>query len=119
MTDAWLLVVSAVLVVTVPFDWYVAYRLTFAAWVKPRSQTLNLAAGRSIAIAVAATIAGFLGMTTIYFNVTGVRVLPQPLPAILIAIALIVISLPNVYALRLLRQWDASWHPSRRGDDHL
>ena len=119
MTDAWLTIVAVVLIITVPFDWYVAYRITYAAWVKPRSQTLNLAAGRSIAIAVAATIAGFLGITTVYFNVTGVRLLPAPWGAILIAVALIVISLPNVYALRLLRQWDASWHPSRRRDDKL
>lgn len=119
MTDAWLIVVSAVLIITVPFDWYVAYRLTFAARIKPRSQTLNLAAGRSIAIAIAATIAGFLGMTTIYFNVTGIRLLPPPWAAILIAVALIVISVPNVYALRLLRQWDSAWHPNRRRDDRL
>lgn len=119
MSELWLTIVALILIVTVPFDWYVAYRMTYAALVKPRSQTLNLAAGRSIAIAIAATIAGFLGLTTIHFNVTGVRILPVPWGAALLAVALIVISIPNVYALRLLRQWDATWHPRRRKDDDL
>lgn len=116
MNDAIFTVIAVVLIVLVPFDWYVAVRLTRAARIQPRSQSLNLAAGRSIAIAIAATIAGVLGFSTIYFNVTGIRLLPIPWGAILIALALFVISVPNFYAMRLLRVWSAE-PPRRRVDD--
>ena len=102
MTDPWLMVVAAVLVVAVPFDVWVAVKFTRAALQRPRYRILTLAALRSVAIAIAACIAGILGAQSIYFAATGQRFLPAPIPAVLIAIALVVISLPNVYALRWL-----------------
>jgi hypothetical protein len=104
MTDAWLIVVAVLLLILVPFDWVVAGIFIGIAFVRPRIRLLTLAAVRSVGIAIAATIGGILGAQTILFNLTNgeVRLLPTPLPAILIAVALIVISIPNIYALRVL-----------------
>lgn len=97
---------AAVLVVAVPFDLYVAFRFIRAAIERPHIPVLTLAALRSSAIAAAAVIAGILGLQSIVFVQTGVRVIPSPWPTVLIAVALIVISLPNVYALRILNRGD-------------
>lgn len=106
MTDALLFIVAGVLLIAVPFDWWVAVRFIAAAVERPHIGVLTLAALRSLGIAFAATIAGLLGAQTLYFYATGERLLPSPWPAILIATALVVISLPNVYALRLLERGD-------------
>lgn len=102
MNDPLLVLVGVVLMIAVPFDVYVAWRFTTYALQRPRYRILTLAALRSIAIAIAAVIAGILGAQSIYFSATGERFLPTPVPTVLIAIALVVISLPNVYALRWL-----------------
>lgn len=106
MIDGWLLVVIAVLVVAVPFDWYVALRFVQAAVERPHISILTLAALRSVAIAVAASIAALLGVQSIVFVSTGVRLLPTPIPTVLIAVALVIISVPNIYALRQLNNRD-------------
>jgi hypothetical protein len=102
--NGWLVAVAAVLVVAVPFDLYVAFRFIRAAIERPHIPVLTLAALRSGAIAVAAVIAGILGLQSIVLLQTGVRVLPTPWPTVLLAVALVVISLPNVYALRVLNR---------------
>ena len=112
MNDVVLLAVAAVVVVAVPFDWVVAVKLTAAAR-GAESPTLNLAAGRSIAIAIAATIGGVLGIHTIAFYALGVRLIPPPFPAFMIGAALIVISIPNIYAMRLLRAWSPPYRRRR------
>lgn len=104
--DSWILAVAVVLVVFVPFDWYVAAKFIAVARQRPYIRVLTLAALRSTAIAIAATLAAILGVQSIWFYWTGVRLLPTPIPAILIAVALVVISLPNLYALRLLDEGD-------------
>lgn len=100
--DSWLLVVAVVLVIAVPFDWFVAVKFVRVAIEKPHIGVLTLAALRSVAIAIAATIAGYLGFASIYFGLTGQRLIAPPASTILIAVALVIISLPNVYALRQL-----------------
>lgn len=109
--DAWIAVVAAVLIVAVPFDIYTAIVFTAAAWQRPHYRILTLAALRSIAIAIAATFFGLLGVQSIYFAATGERFLPSPIPTILIALGAIMISLPNVYALRWLRGSDRKGEP--------
>lgn len=105
MSDSGLLVlVAAILVIAVPFDIYVAYRFVSAAVERPHIPVLTLAALRSVAIAFAATIAGMLGFSSIWFAATGERLIMPPQTTILIAAALVLISLPNVYALRLLNE---------------
>lgn len=106
MSDGWLVIVAITLIVAVPFDWIVALRFLRAAAEKPYLRVLTLAAFRSIAIALAATVFGVLGASVIYFAATGYRLLPSPVSAILIAIAAVVISVPNIYALRLLQMGD-------------
>jgi hypothetical protein len=82
---------------------YVAVRFIAAALERPHIHVLTLAELRSSAIAGAAVIGGVLGFSSIWFAYTGQRLLPLPIPALLIATALVLISLPNIYALRLLR----------------
>lgn len=103
MDDAWLYLVALLLIVAVPFDWVVAGIFIGAAMVKPRLPILTLAAGRSFAIAVAASIAGLLGIQSLLFGLYGIRLLPVPIPTVLIGVALVVISIPNLYALKVLR----------------
>lgn len=106
MTDLWLTAVALVLIIAVPFDWYVAVRFTYAAVEKPYIPILVLAALRSVAIAIAATLAGILGAASLIYAATGQRILPTPWGAVMLAAALIVISAPNVYALRELSRVD-------------
>lgn len=102
MIDGWLVAVIGVLVVAVPFDWYVAWRFIQAAVERPHIPVLTLAAARSVAIAVAASIGALLGVQSIVLATTGIRLLPTPIPTVLLAVALVIISVPNVYALRQL-----------------
>lgn len=106
MSDAWLLIVAAILIVAVPFDVYAAIKIVRAAMEKPYLRILTLAALRSVAIVIAAVIFAILGAQAILFTLTGTRIFPASLSALLIAIAAVVISLPNVYALRWLRESD-------------
>jgi hypothetical protein len=100
-----LLAVSIVLIVAVPWDLYVAYRFVRAAMEKPYIPILTLAAVRSVAIAIAATIFGLLGLHSVLFLASGetFRLLPVPVPTLLLAVGAIVISVANIYVFRVLR----------------
>jgi hypothetical protein len=102
--SGWLVVVAAILIIAVPFDVYVAFRFVAEAARKPYLPVLTLAALRSLGIAIAATAFGVLGTGVIYLVVVGDRLIPPGVAAALISIGAIVVSLPNVYALRLLRE---------------
>jgi len=104
LNDVLLVAVAVVLVIAVPYDWWVAYRFIVVARERPRLGVLNLAALRSIAIAIAATLGGLLGANWIAYYFNRDWLLDLPIPPVLIAIALVVISIPNVYALRLLKE---------------
>jgi len=104
VSDGLLVAVAVTLIVAVPFDIYVAFRFVSEAAHKPYIRVLTLAAFRSVGIAIAATVFGTLGLAAIYFVVFGERLLPPGVSALFIALGAIVISLPNLYALRLLRE---------------
>jgi len=105
VSDALLIAVSIVLMIAVPFDVYVAWRFARAALVRPRTDVGNFVALVVTSVAIAATSGGTLGIYSIVFIATGDRLIPQPLPILLLAAALIVISLPNVYVIRRFRSW--------------
>jgi len=108
MTGDFLLVlVGLVLIASVPVNWGVAMIFTFAALQPPKSDTLSLAMWRSIAIALAASCFALLGAQSIAFVASegAVRLLPTPIPTLLIAAGALVTSLVNVYAVRLLFKW--------------
>jgi hypothetical protein len=120
VSDALLVAVALVLIVLTPFDIYVAWRLSVLAMQKPRIPSLTGAALRSVAIAVAGTLFAILGFHSIWFAYTGVRLLPTPVPTLLIVIGAIVISLPNIYFLRLLHRFadEANeWRRHKRNGD--
>lgn len=106
MNDGWLFVITTILSLAAAFDWYVAAKFIGAAIERPHIPILNLAALRSIAIAVATTIFGVLGIVSVVFAVYGVRILPVPIPTVLLVTGAIVISLPNLYFLRVLGNGD-------------
>lgn len=120
MSDALLVAVAVVLIVLTPFDIYVAWRLSVLAMQKPRIPSLTGAALRSVAIAVAGTLFAILGFHSIWFAYTGVRLLPTPVPTLLIVVGAVVISLPNIYFLRLLHRFadEANeWRRHKRNGD--
>jgi hypothetical protein len=121
VTDALLIAVAVVLIVLTPFDIYVAWRLTSLALQRPHIASLTGAALRSIAIAVAGTLFAILGIQSIWFAHYGERLLPAPIPTLLIVAGAIVISLPNIYFLRILHRFadEASeWRRHKRDGDH-
>lgn len=101
--DLWLVVVAAVLVVAVPFDWWTAARIIAAAVERPRVRFLSFVALVVGACALAASAFGILGIQLLWLAVTGDRLLPPPIPTVIIALGAIVISIPNVLAVRWLR----------------
>lgn len=98
-------IVALVLLVFVPFDIYVAWRLSQLALQKPRIASLTGAAVRSIAIAVAGVLFAILGVQSLVFLTSGERLFPSPIPTVLIAAGAVVVSLPNLYFLRILRRF--------------
>jgi hypothetical protein len=104
-----LLVVLAVVIVGLPsINWYVFGQLRAAAWPKPREPFLTSNTIVSLGIAVSSTFGGILGVHTLVFTWTEIRLLPQGFAVYLIAAALIVVSLPNIYMLRTLRRLEAT-----------
>lgn len=104
MIDPWLLAVAVLLVVAVPFDWIVAGVWIGLALVKPPISFIAVTAKRHVIYAIVASLAGLLGIQSIAFVAYGVRILPAPVPTLIIAAVLIGVSIPNVLSLRYLRE---------------
>lgn len=132
-TDTFLNGIAVILIVLPVWDWRVALKTCRAAYKRPRYEALTSSALSSFATAVAATIAGALGINRIEAVLTGTPGFIPPTVALgLLALALIVVSLPNIYTDRLYRRWkrefeanarqhkrigDQRTHPHRRWDD--
>ena len=118
--NLFVIVIALVLLGFVPFDLYVAWRLSTLAMQKPYIASLTGAAIRSVAIAAAAVLFAILGVQSIVFLQTGERLLPSPLPTLLIAGGAVIVSLPNLYFLRLLRKFAAEaeeYRAHKRAED--
>lgn len=102
--DGPLVIVAAILVVAVPFDWWTAATLIRAAYERPRVRLLTFIALVVFCCAVAATAFGILGIQSLWFALTRERFLPTPVPTVLIALGAIIISVPNMLAVRWLRE---------------
>ena len=122
MSDSVLDLVALVLVVALPFDIYVANRFIRAASVRPFDDVATGIALTTACIAIAAAIAAVLGVHTIRFQASGgtERLLPMGVSVVLIAVAMIVISIPAAYWLAKFRAWrhTPQIHIHRRGADH-
>jgi hypothetical protein len=101
--DPWLLAVAVLLIVLVPIDWIVAGIWIGLALVKPPITFLTVTAKRHVIYAIVASFAGILGVQSIMFAAYGIRILPVPLPTLLIAAILVGVSIPNFLSLRYLR----------------
>jgi hypothetical protein len=124
---------SLLLIALPVWDWRAAWLLCRAAYKRPRIEALTASAVTSLATATAATLAAFLGLNRIEAVVTGnaAGFIPTWLALLLLAAALVVISLPNIYKVRLFRRWENDsralkyhqrdqerlLHPHRRWDD--
>lgn len=111
-------ILAVILIAFVPFDGYVAWRITAVAWARPRIDALTGAALVSIGIFVLASIVAVVCIHAILAAETGAGFLPAGLPALMLGVGLVVVSLPNLYLLRLLRRWDteANRHRVHRRD---
>lgn len=103
MIDPWLLAVAILLIIAVPFDWIVAGVWIGLALVKPPITFIAVTAKRHFIYAIVASLAGVLGVQSIAFAAYGIRILPAPIPTLIIALVLVGVSIPNVLSLRYLR----------------
>jgi hypothetical protein len=106
MSDGLLLIIACILVIFVPADVYVAYRLDRLAVRKPYIASLTGAALRSTAIAVAASLFAAVAFVSVWFLRTGEMLIPVGTPTLLLAVGTVIISLPNVYFIKVLRRFD-------------
>ena len=107
MTDASTLVLLTIpLFLAAAFDWYVAQRYVIAAVEKPYIPNLTAGAAVRVGIAVAVTIAAFLGAASLWLLITGQRVIPQPWGTVALYAIAIVPSLANLTSLGVLRRDD-------------
>lgn len=97
----WLLTIalSLPLVTLAVYDVDVARELHDADRIKPPIPFLSLVKGIVYGVAIGGGIFALLGIQSAVFLLTGIRLLPQPLPLIVIYIGCIVASL-MVYRLR-------------------
>ena len=105
MSDAFIVAIGTILVLAVPFDLYVAVVILAAAIQPPRIAALTFMAAVSIAIAISASLSAAIAVSAILFLETGQRLFPAWLATLMLAVGLIVVSLPNAYFLWLLRRW--------------
>ena len=105
MSDGLVIAIGVVLVLAVPFDVYVAAVILAAALQPPRIAALTFMAAVSIAIAISASLSALIAVSAILFLETGQRLFPASLATLMLAIGLVVVSLPNTYFLWLLRRW--------------
>ena len=101
MTDDQLaaLAITAPLVVLAIYDIRVALVVRRAERMKPSIPFLTGVKWLIYAVCVGAVVSAFLGLNTAVFNLTGVRLVPPPLPFLLIYLAVIAGSI-GVYVLR-------------------
>lgn len=102
-TISWLLIIalSLPLIALAVYDLDVARELHDADRIKPTIPFLTLVKGIVYGVTIGGGLFALLGIQSAVFLLTGIRLLPQPLPLVVIYIGCIVASL-MVYRLR---QW--------------
>ena len=98
-----LIALTVPLVIAAGFDWYVARAYVSAAIQKPHIANLTAGAWVRVGIATGATISAVLGVVSLWFFLTGQRILPQPWGTVFLYATTIVPSLTNVSSLKALR----------------
>lgn len=103
--DVLLNVIAVAVLIVPPFVYYVTARYVIAAWQKPRVPALLVTTFLLVGISVSVTTQAILGANRLYEFFTTIRIVPPIVALVLLATALLVISLPVFYALRQLRLW--------------
>ena len=98
---------ALLLILLVPLDWFVAGLLVYVAKMHPSLLALRERAVASVICAIVATIAGVLGWARL-----GVVNIPSGSGLVLIAVGLVLVSLPSLYWLFLLAtgRWRLGGH---------
>lgn len=105
---------TVAIVLLVPFDVYVAWSYARAAVRRPHIEALTASALSTAGVATAAVLAGILGINRLIVIGGGPAFLDGSVALLLLALALVVVSLPNLYKVRLLKRWSqGEWSPTR------
>lgn len=125
------LVAIPILIFVVPLNAFVAWETAKQAWRKPSIVSLNLAVLSRTTRLLASLAFAVLGAASIYFIRTDTRLLPPPIPLLLILFGALIISAPSPFDIKAIRKWKRELealrahnaavadlpHPHRRRDD--
>lgn len=101
-------VVAVILLVAMPANGYVFWKTAVAAAKRPYITSLTLAALGRGTVFLASMVFAILGAASIYsLHHPGERLLPVPVPTLLIAFGALVISVPAPFHLRALQRWSS------------
>lgn len=106
MNEEWLIL--AILMLFIYFLWIdldVTNQIVRAAQVKPYIETLRATALSSILTTVGAFCTVAVGLNSLWFLYTETRLLPTPIPTILLLVALAAPSVGKLYLKRLISRW--------------
>ena len=104
MSDALTIALAAIFLAAIPINIYVDREVRKLASPPPRIGILSLLSRIVDLLAFVAVILGVVSFVSVVFLLTGIRVLPAPIPTLALIGVLVVISFANVLVWRYLRQ---------------
>ena len=96
-------IVAVVLLAAIPINVYCAVVVFRYAWVRPRLPLLVLFSRLVLILALVSVIVGIAAFNGAVFLLTGIRLIPTPIPTLALVGTLIVVSLANVLVYLYLR----------------
>jgi hypothetical protein len=103
--DGLQLFLAILIVAAVAFDWWVYGLVQDTARVVPRIPTLDIAAWRSLGIAIGISIAAVVAIHVVILVVYDYRVLPQIAVPLLLGLAILAPTLGNIPTVRQVLRW--------------
>ena len=94
---------AVVLLAAIPLNVYCAIEVFRYAWVRPRLPLLVLFSRLVVILALVSLIVGIAAVNGAVFLLTGVRLIPTPVPTLALVGTLIVVSFANVLVYLYLR----------------
>lgn len=104
MSEAALVLVSAMFLILIPVNLSVALEVNGIAGERPRNELLVLVARLVTVLAFAACVAGLFSTLSVLRFLTGTIILPQPLAALIFVVSALGLSSANLLVRRYLRQ---------------
>lgn len=97
-------VLTLIFLAAIPLNVWVAAEIHRAAWPQPRIDLLVAFSRIVTALAIVTTVLGLLSVNAVVFLTTGLRLIPSPIPTVLLVGALLLASTANVLVWRYLRK---------------